>query len=181
MKLVARIQGENQNTVATLTARQITAKLVKGAIIVDLAKNELGGYGIPTECANATLSIDVEESGGGMTNTGSGTIVCGLSGKALKPYYMPRGGHRACGTHAHFSVPNAVVTITAGKKSGILTINKYTIRKEMYIARIESEKIWSGQIEELPNIFAHYKEAAEAADRKSQCYHCKCVHFKATS
>lgn len=107
MKIVARINAENVAMVESLKQRDINAKLVKGGVIVELpaskdSTRDDSKYEIPNEVivANATLFIDCEEKGGGMTNTGSGTVVCGLSGKALRPYYVPKGYCNA--DHAHF-------------------------------------------------------------------------------
>jgi len=184
MKITARINGENQSLVDTLTQRGITAKLVKGGVIVELPArkkeswNDPDTYEVPAEVNGATLFLDVAEEGGGMTSTGSGTVVCGLSGKALRPYYVPRGGHLACGTHAYFSVPNAVVTVTGYRHDDNVTIEESRIvRDGGNVARIESKKLWSGELEELPETFSRFRAAAVAAREKSNCYHCRCVHF----
>jgi hypothetical protein len=126
-----------------------------------------------------TLVIEVTEHGGGMTKTGSGTVVCGLSGQALRPYYVPRSGHLACGTHAYFSVPEAVVTVTGDYPDDTVTIEAHKIVRDGNVAWIESKRLWSGQLEELPKLFERFRAAAEAAIEKSTCYHCRCVHFAA--
>ena len=179
MKITARINGENQSLVDTLTQRGIIAKLVKGGVIVELPvkKENSDIYEVPMEVNSATLFLDVTEDGGGMTNTGSGTVVCGLSGKALRPYYVPRGGNLACGTHAYFSVPNAVVTVTGYRRDDNVTITEHRIVRNGNIARIESKKLWSGELEVLPELFDQFQAAAEAARNKGNCYHCRCVHF----
>jgi hypothetical protein len=183
MKITARINGESQPTVETLSQRSIIAKLVKGGVIVELPArkkeswNDPDTYEVPAEVNGAMLFLDVAEKGGGMTNTGSGTVVCGLSGKALRPYYTPRGGHLACGTHAYFSVPNSVVTVTGYRRDTNITIQEHRIIRESNIARIESKKLWSGELEVLPESFTQFQAAAEAASRKGNCYHCRCVHF----
>ncbi|MBN1325962.1 hypothetical protein JW977_03195 [Candidatus Falkowbacteria bacterium] len=183
MKITARINGENQSLVDTLTQRGITAKLVKGGVIVELPTrkkeswNDPDTYEVPVEVNGATLFLDVAEEGGGMTNTGSGTVVCGLSGKALRPYYVPRGGHLACGTHAYFSVPNAVVTVTGYRRDENVTIEEHRIVRDGNVARIKSKKLWCGELEVLPESFNRFQAAAEAASTKGNCYHCRCVHF----
>lgn len=183
MKITARISGENQSMVDALTQRGITAKLVKGGVIVELPArkkeswNDPDTYEVPTEVNCATLFIDVTENGGGMTNTGSGTVVCGLSGKALRPYYVPRGGHLANGTHAHFSVPNACVTVTGYRHENVVTIEEHKIKRGGNIALIETKELWRGDIESLPNLFGRFHVAAKAAVEKGNCYHCRCVHF----
>lgn len=181
MKITARIEGENQALVETLTQRGIKAKLVKGGVIVELPmRKELESdretYEVPPEANDATLYIDVTEHGGARTNTGSATVVCDSSGKPLRPYYIGRHGHLACGTHAYFSVPHAV-TITASRQDTIVKIEEHNIVRKGNIAWIESKVLWSGELEVLPNSFKQFKAAAEAAKAKANCYHCRCVHF----
>ena len=112
MKIVAKVSGENIQLVKTLNERGISAKLVKNGVIVELPK-VLGSnpedlkFSIPQEVKGSQFFIDCYEHGGGMTNTGFGTIVCGLSGKKLKPYYVPKSGNLSNGVHAYFSIPNA--------------------------------------------------------------------------
>lgn len=185
MKITARVNGENQQLVNDLTQRGIVAKLVKGGVIIELPKRENGSYkdpgtfDIPEEVGDAQLSIGVSESGGGMTNTGSGNVVCGLSGKPLRPYYVPKGGHLANETHAYFSVPNAVVTVTGYRRDDEVVIEEFRIVRDGNVAKIESKTIWSGDLDDLPKSFSHYADAAKAAHRKANCYHCRCVHFAA--
>ena len=187
MKIVAKVNGEKQELVKTLNQKGITAKLVRGGVVVELPKrkkeswNDPDSFEIPHEVNSATLFIDCTEHGGGMTNTGSGTVVCGLNGKALKPYYMPRRGHLACGTHAYFSVPNAVVTVTGYRRDTNVTITEHRIVREGNIARIESKELWRGELEVLPETFEHFRAAAEAAQGKANCYHCRSAHFIASN
>lgn len=185
MKIVAKINRENQSLVGDLNGRGINAKLVKGGAIIDLPISLEGllsdnvFYEVPAELINkdAIFFIDVIEHGGAATNTGSGTIVCGLSGKALRPYYVPRGGHLSNGTHAYFSVPAACITITGYRHIDAVTIEEHRIVKTDNGVRIESLERWSGALEELPDTFIRFQAAAKAAVEKGNCYHCRCVHF----
>lgn len=188
MKIVAKVPGENRGLLERLQAiAGVTAKLVKGAVIAELPrKRELVGdyrdvYLVPPELRQAELRIDCEESGGGATNTGSGTVVCGVDGEPLTPYYIPRGGSLCNATHAYFSVPEAVVTATGYRHDQNVTIVLHRIVRltQGGMARIETRTIWSGEINELPETFAQFQAAAEAAHRKGNCYHCRCVHFSA--
>lgn len=151
MKIVARMNGEDSALVESLNQQGITAKLVRNAVIVELPRIDDTAYGaskgckVPAEVNGAMLFIDCTEYGGGMTNTGSGTVVCGLSGKSLRPYYIPRGGHRAGGTHAYFSVPNAVVTVTGYRRDTGVTIQEHRIVRDGDVARIQSTELWSGE------------------------------------
>ena len=97
MKLVIKLSGEDRSVVESLAVQGITARLVKGGVIVD--PNKRGdAYEIPDVPFNIASSflIEAEEEGGGMTNTGSGTVVCGWSGKALRPYRSGCIGGACC-------------------------------------------------------------------------------------
>lgn len=155
MKLVARINGESQQVVESLKPVCASVKLVRGGIIAELKELRNGsgqfcGYQLPEQLNGAKLFIDCSEHGGGMTNTGSGTVVCGMSGKALRPYYCPRGGHLACGVHAYFSVPETVVTVTGYRRDTKVTIEEHRISVtpencSPRVARIATKQLWSGE------------------------------------
>ena len=178
MKIVARLNKEDQELVNDLRHCGISAKLVKGGVIAELpVRVENQSYDLPTQLNGAALYLDVAEHGGGMTNTGDGTVVCGLSGKALHPYYRPRGGNLSCGTHAYFSVSNAVVTVTGYRKDANIKIQEHKIVRDGIVVDIKSEELWSGELEVLPDLFSRFRAAAEAAHEKANCYHCRCVHY----
>lgn len=184
MKIVAKINGEDQSLAERLSQRGLFAKLVKGGVVIDLpvqasrSYDDPDSYEVPAEIKDdAKLFIDALEYGGAATNTGSGTIVCGLSGEALRPYYVPRGGHLANGTHAHFSVSSSCVTVTGYRHENVVTIEEHKIKRDGNTALIETKELWRGDLESLPNLFSRFQPAAEAANMKGNCYHCRCVHF----
>lgn len=183
MKIIARIDGKNQSLVAALIQRRIIIKLVKGGeVMIELPArmegswNNPDAYEVPAEVNDATLFLDVAEDGGGMPYYSWATVVCGLSGEALRPYHVSSGDRLTRNAHAYFSVPNAVVTVT-GFRDDYVTIEEYWIVRDGNIARIKSKKLWNGQLKALPELFSRFKAAAEAASAKSNCYHCRCVHF----
>ncbi len=182
MKITARINGENGVWLSTIKNAGITAKMVKGGIIVDLPHRDAftdqpDYYIVPMLIDGAKLFLEVTEYGGGMTNTGQGTIICGLSGKALRPYYIPNGGDLSNKTHAYFSVLEAVVTITSYRQDSTIAIEEHRIVREGGIARIETKRLWDGHLGELPNTLGRYQAAATAAEAKSNCYHCRHAHY----
>ena len=179
MKLIAKIAGENPALVKRLTEKGIAAKLVKGGIVIELKEASGGKYEVPAEASRATLSIECAESGGALTNRGWGEVICGLQGQALRPYYMPRGGHLAGGTHAYFSVPGAVVTISCARRTDEITITKYSVVRQEDNAWLKSETVWEGVLAELPDTYGYFSKAAQAAHDKANCYHCRSCHYKA--
>lgn len=181
LRITVRIPGEDTQLVQQLITAGLPAKLVKGGIAVVLPPHEGGNgtsFDVPPEVHRKihTLFIEGTEHGGGMTNTGSGTVVCGLAGKALRPYRVFRSGDLSCGTHALFSVPSGFVTVTASR-DGSLEIVEHRIRRPGPTAVIESQQLWTGHLDELPNLFAHFSPAAQAAVDKANCYHCRHAHF----
>lgn len=191
VSLKIRVRGEQISLVDQLKASGFAdAKLVKGAVVFT-PKNELvesmfggtkvakqGSFVIPAEILAGyeyQLLIEATESGGGATNTGSAQIVCGLSGKALRPYFTPTHGHLSNGTHAYFSVPGSVVLVNASRGHGSagIWITKYEVIQEGQFAKIVKTDIWSGQSSELPEVYNQYAAAVEAAAQKCRTYHCR--------
>jgi hypothetical protein len=187
MKITLKINGENGSLMRTLEKDGFKTRLVKGGIIVELPvgmkssqnSNPIPIFRIPRNIENCTFLINVEESGGGLTNTGVGTIVCGMSGKALFPYHVPKKGNLACGVHAYFAIPFKVVTISGSCKEDNISIWKHKIECSGDTVWIESELLWEGDLNELPDKYSNFQAGAKAARAKSNCYHCRCVHFAA--
>lgn len=174
MKIVKKVPGENLELKQRIEQDGYEAKLVRGGIIVTL-KEEDGKYKYPP--VPGKLFIDISEAGGGMTSRGSARIVCGLGGERLRPYYIKRSGHRACGEHCWFSVPSCVVVNWPDRREDICRIVKLSIKDSGGYAEIVEEEIWSGEYESLPELYQAYVPAIEAARSKANCYHCREPHY----
>jgi len=178
MNLTARIRGEREDVVEQMKARGISARLVKGATIVEFPE-ERSKYKIPPELKDFELRINLSENGGGMTKTGLATVVCGLSGKPLHPYFIKKTGDLSNKEHAFFSIPGAVITVTASKNDEAVDIQEHRIKHDTdtTTAWIETKDIWIGGINSLPSLYERYWEAANAALDKACCYHCREPHY----
>lgn len=158
MRVIARIGKEDPGLVTQLRNECVMARVVKNATIVELpVLDEVEGdmrYLIPDAAKGAKLFIDCSEYGGGMSNTGLGVIVCGASGKPLKPYRIPNGGHLACGHH-----------------------ETYFTSYEEDVARLVKKEIWVGYADELPTMYGQFQDAVNAAVEKANCYHCREPHY----
>jgi len=118
----------------------------------------------------------VTECGGGMKNTGYATIVCGATGKRLKPLFVPKG--RSNGDHAIFVVIPGVthlVGASVSRQKEIATIEKIVAIDEddNLLTEIVGE-YENGDYGNVPNKF---KAAVQAAIKKGQCYHCREAHY----
>lgn len=183
----AKTKGEDISLIDTLASRNIEAKLIRGAVLVQLPENESHSwdnpvFDIPSELKDPLLLIEAVEEGGGMSNTGEGVIVCGLSGKKLRPYYIPTGGPLSNAVHAHFSVPEAVVTIEVTEHhTTTAVIRENRIIREGNTARIQVKVLWSGRIKqdlkEVPALFARFIPAIKAGWDKIQQYHCRHAYY----
>lgn len=181
MKLILKVLGEHQEIVDLIPR----AKLVKNAVILELVQNTHGIFEVPEILKNFShkLLIECEEYGGGATNTGNAQIICGLSGKALRPFYVPQRGHLAGGTHALFSVPESVVTISFShhRGDGYVNIRNFSLRKVGECRFVVDEfEVWTGRPEDLPLKFRQYSSAVDATVHKANCYHCREPHYIAT-
>lgn len=160
---------------------------VKDALIVNLLVPEersenylihrVPVYRIPREANKAIFCIDVEEKGGGEIKTGEATIVCGLSGKKLRPYYVRRSPVSANETHALFSIRASVVTVTAWRPADTVSIDEHRIVRKGICAWIETVNLWQGPCRELPEALGRFEQAVEAAIEKAYHDNCREVHY----
>ena len=103
------------------------------------------------------------ESGGGATNTGGAKIICSANGLPKKAIYIPRGGHLSNGEHALIpvTVGDIIIFHSHDRKGGETEILK--------IKKIVGEKAYTETVE----MQDCYKNAVEAAVKKSHIYHCR--------
>jgi hypothetical protein len=117
----------------------------------------------------------VTESGGGMTNTGFATIVCGKNGERLKPLFVPRGYSN--GDHAIFVVKPAethLIRASRGKWGEGVSVEKV-------IKIDEDDSLITEVIGEYENgdgnIPLCFKVASAVALKKTRAYHCRSPHY----
>lgn len=172
------------------TPALIKAHSIKGGIIFDPVVSEVGQnafieYQLPTnfksDYSKYTLLMDVSEHGGFDTNKNEkySNIVSGLSGKALKPYFIPKKHvENPCGQHAFFSVPEACITIT-GHDEDIITIteNRISDITESNTVRINKTLLFNGHVDSLENDLGRFKQAALVALDKANCPNCTHMHY----
>ena len=136
----------------------------------------------------AYARLDLEESGGGATNTGCATIVCSPRGNAVKPYLVPRRGHLACGVHARF-VGFDFVTVDVDHHREDFEVDINRVRIDPDTAAVTVTPLWelySGGgvdadkdfiLRNLPNRVRRFRDAVQAALAKATCYHCREPHY----
>jgi len=173
MHINAKIPRDDGSLVESLKHQGFEARLARSGIIVRIPQSGE----IPSEAKDSPLVIECTEHGGGKTNTGEATVVCGLSGKALEPFFVPKKGKLANVIHAYFSVKSCVVSVHADRVSQVVTITRHEIVRKGDNATIEDEVLWKGVITQLPEIYTKYSNAAWAAMQKAQTYHCRTVFY----
>lgn len=123
----------------------------------------------------------VWEAGGGMTNTGSATIIASTTGEALKPLFVRRSGNLACEDHAAFAVwegQKAVKVDTSHHRRDFairiyeLVATKESLKEKLlwkiaHVYDIEDVK------EQIPIKYEKYLDAINAAMEKATIYHCR--------
>ena len=119
------------------------------------------------------------EEGGGFTNTGRATIVCGSQGQKKKPIYIRRKGSLACEKHALFILHEGDYIIKAWQHRGDYTIEIYKVKNfiddevEVELVNKFSEGEWDKDLETF------LKEPVKAAMKKARIYHCRYpVYYK---
>lgn len=115
----------------------------------------------------------LSENGGGMSNTGYATIICGEDGQALKPIFIPRGYSN--GEHAIFRIEigHCVINASRGKWGESISVERITKINDDTIKTDEIGNYENGD----GNIPGRFQTAADAALEKSKCYHCREPHY----
>lgn len=185
MKLRVKVSctsEEATSMIADLNNNYVTANIIKNGFIIDPKVNDSEEFIIDPilRKANHILLIDISENGGLSEGDNYAQVISGLSGKALRPYFIPRKNVIPCGEHAFFSIPESCVQITSRNET--ITISKILIvdDKEHGVAKLNSEILYSGSLDNLlldnsENI--RFKQAAEIAVDKSNCKNCTHVHY----
>ncbi len=113
------------------------------------------------------------EKGGGFTNTGRATIICGSQGQKKKPVYIRRKGSLACENHALFILHQGDYIINARHHRGDYTIEIYRV-KNFVDDEVEVELVnkfdngeWDNELETF------LEEPVKAAMKKAKIYHCR--------
>lgn len=123
--------------------------------------------GLPTIC----------ESGGGMTNTGCATVICGHEGEKIEPLWVPRGYSN--GEHAGFVAKQGMCIVEADHDRSREYVSVRVIHRignkddpdELFLELIGE---WENNDGTIP---ARFEAARKAALGKSYCYHCREPHY----
>jgi len=145
-------------------------------------KSEPIGFWLPPEIRGirpeenlGDLAINVCEEGGKVRDgSGDARVVCGLSGRPLKPFLIldqDSGGNRKV---AHFSVPWKVITVRCQKKVAgtfVFKLTRLSIdRSPEERVVINRDTIWEGielAAAPLPNIPEPFADAVYAARQRA--------------
>ena len=115
------------------------------------------------------------EQGGGMANTGDAQVVCGPQGEALAPDWLPyRYSSRE--QHAGFDRADCIVITAYWQRRGGLALAEARWARDGKDGKVIYTLDHLGN-ESVPN--SPFREAAEAAIAKAQCYHCRHQHYVA--
>lgn len=121
------------------------------------------------------------ECGGGLSNTGSATILCGPSGEPLKGVYLSRSCNSV---HAMFIRNSLIEVSTSYWNKGCFKFstrlcyfyvddNHLVKQKDLLQLDFNSETL----DETLPEIHQKFRDAIIASTEKATCYHCREPHY----
>lgn len=161
---------ENKALADALNDEGVEARVVRNATIIVLPKNKKTSvWEIPAVARKfqGKVCFNCEESGG----NGYATIVCSLSGKKLRPYYIfSSTAHNPDGYQALFCVEKAVVFIDA-YEDGFVQIVKAQLKRNDHLVSRENTELWYGPLEKLETSSVYADAAAKAVTkaRRSDC------------
>lgn len=119
--------------------------------------------------------LDIPEKGGRGTTDRYAQVVCGLSGRAIKPFFIPRSNIPIMGVHARFSMPETATVIRVENDEARLT--RYVMKRDGMKVMLERIVMWQGSGENLPPQVESYQNAVDAAFEKAECNMCVHAHY----
>lgn len=178
MRIVARVEVNQPTLIERLEGNGLVCTPIRGGATVVTLPRALGfadglcAVIIPSELGDFGLRIEISENWQGSETYSAASVVCGMSGKALRPFFRGRG-------EGWFSIPNSCIVVTAWHRTGDALIAMYSINRVENTALIGHHAWWRGRL--VPKRFEHYRPAIEAAHQKSRCFNCppQHVHFRA--
>lgn len=121
------------------------------------------------------------ENGGGMTTTGSASVIGGNHGQKKTAVFINNHGNLACKNHALFVVHKGDTIVGVSRANNTSTIRVMVVRdigSDTTTAWAELEqthKYEDFEWDRLPS--PELDEIIEAAMNKACCYHCREMHY----
>lgn len=136
------------------------------------------GFLYPTNLPFNHPLIRLCEIGGGSETGEGGTahVVCGVSGKALRPYYIPLYP-TPNGPMAFFSIPWSCVTVTVAAALPVVRITCWSVTLKGGFCLLSERTLWSGRPQDLSLDQGRYFPAVQAAMEKAACPGCMRPHY----
>jgi hypothetical protein len=179
VKIVARIPKEDVALTKALKKKGVKAKVVRNATIIHLPlynpkDPESKIWSLADIPNDAALLIDDSEDGGQIQpGLGAAKVVAGLSGKKLRPYYIPKkDGPR----HCFFAILGRSITVTGFNDAHVI-VRKHEIDTGAASCWVNTTIVFEGQFTELPENLSRYAPASEAAIEKACCQVCRHRHY----
>ena len=121
------------------------------------------------------------EQGGGLTNTGTATLVSDHNGKPKSPVYVRARGNLANSQHGLFIIEKGSLIIVADHQRNDFTIKVYRVYNinmkakfaEMVLESEFSKGEWSDD-----DVALEFKDLIDKAKEKATCYHCRHIHYR---
>lgn len=132
---------------------------------------------------HVNVCIRAAETGGGYTNTGRATIICGVGGEPLP---AKKGQRIVNGEHAVFYTPQCI-QVVIHRHHGQYRGRADYLTTTLPDLSIHSQTIWEWSNENEPSKILNTPnipfpgDAAAAALRKSYHYHCRCAYYTASA
>lgn len=180
MEVKVRLGNNDQELAQQIRDKGFVVEASPVGMRVRLKPDGNGWHFLPClEIGPITILLNSEER---INPDRSVTVVCGISGKPLMPYYIPSTDRQKAdpflGVQGCFSVPEKCVTVTATfGKAVILTVHNAVLSSDFI--RVVDTKLWEGAWQKLPPEYDRYWNAVHAAQQKLLCKDCHELHYHA--
>ena len=179
MKVIGRVNREDQELFSRLREGNIQARIVKNALIIDLPKLDKYIYGIPDILFNENVIYFIEciERGGREGGKESATIICDKSGNPMRPYYIPKTKSNTNGEHAYFAVPFCITVQISDNMPDVITISERSLIKEEDRIELVTRLLGKCEVNDIPKAFDRFENAIKIAFEKSRIVDCNKAMF----
>jgi len=166
MLVAARIKGVFQDKINSARAEGLFSKKINQGTVIHLRHKGDGYYAYPEQFRGhqPQMCIDIGETSGDPSNPKKVTVISGVNGEKLRPYYVNRPLKGL--VDVSFCVPYQCLSFEVDGYTKDVQINAWSVRVRGDEIYLDHEVLFSGPVSEVtePDYLAPLKAALDKAD-----------------